>query len=580
MLMPAHVHTGVSDQIVHGENGTIMVATNDVSQTTNHASSPVVTWVAIAIAGLAIAVFAVICAARDAGYGGPHHDEVIALMASKGFEREYVTLETAGDTPFHRIVPASDWHRFTRDFASIPFSEVRDDVLFGDRHPPLAFWVLNQWLALFPHGQYAQAVVLVTMQIVIAAALLMLAVLQFTGSGRLSLMALIVFLAGNSAVFTATWVRQYALFAICYALTGIFAAELTRGNLTRMRQCAAVTGLGVASMLGMMTQYTFVTMSGPIHLALVVFLIKRRLWDRMAIVGTGYLAAASTFFVLIPGAIHHAQVVSQGLDRQWQVGAAFWGVPQMIIPMPSVLEGWIGSSIGLIVLVAVLALGARVCIDRYPEVPLNRPDPRVVLAGMLGAGVLQFVMVAVGFFPGWATSPPHLCALWWLTVLALSIWMSRQKSRLVPLFTTLAVAGMIGMQLLYARHCRHLLPLVNSSYIASQRPQLVCLDNLARGYVLQLTEVMSSDQPVLATDGPSLRRRLLDGDFQSYDRVLYMPMNDSVARDKPATIEAARSAGFLVRELPVVFPLLYNAILFEKGKSTSVRTRDYRTVPP
>jgi hypothetical protein len=173
---------------------------------------------------------------------------------------------------------------------------------------------------------------------------------------------------------------------------------------------------------------------------------------------------------------------------------------------------------------------------------------------MLGAGVLQFVMVAVGFFPGWATSPPHLCALWWLTVLALSIWMSRQKSRLVPLFTTLAVAGMIGMQLLYARHCRHLLPLVNSSYIASQ--------------------------PVLATDGPSLRRRLLDGDFQSYDRVLYMPMNDSVARDKPATIEAARSAGFLVRELPVVFPLLYNAILFEKGKSTSVRTRDYRTVPP
>lgn len=585
MLTPFRVHVEMHDTVLHGENATFMVATNDSSQTMMNASSPVVTRTGMAVAGMAIAVFAGICLARDAGYGGPHHDEVIALMASKGFERDYVTQETTGETPFHQVVPASDWHRFTRDFVSIPFSEVRDDVLFGDRHPPLAFWVLNQWLSLFPHGHYGQAVVLVTMQVVVAAALLMLAVLQFTGSGRLSLMALIVFLAGNSAVFTGTWVRQYSLFAICYALISIFAAELTRRTLTRLHSCGAVMGLGLASVLGMMTQYTFATMSGPIHLALVAFLIKQRAWDRLAIVGTGYLAAAGAFFGLIPGAIHHAQVVSQGLDRQWQVGAAFWGVPQMIIPMPSVLEGWIGSSLGLIVLLAVLALGVRVCMDRGPEESLNQPEPRVVLAGMLGAGILQFLMVAVGFFPGWATSPPHLCALWWLTVLALAIWRSQQTSRLIPLFTTLAVTGMIGMQLLYAWHCHHLLPLINSSYIAAQRPQLIFLDNLARGYVLQLTDVMPSDQLVLVTDGPSLRRRLLEANFQSYDRILYMPMNDSVARDKPATIEAARSMGFTVRELPVVFPQLFNAILFEKGASLLRQPHDDRplddsTVPP
>ena len=126
---------------------------------------------------------------------------------------------------------------------------------------------------------------------------------------------------------------------------------------------------------------------------------------------------------------------------------------------------------GLAVLLSVLALGARVCRDACNGSSSNRPDPRVVLAGMLGAGVLQVLLVAAGFFPGWATGPPHLCALWWLAVLALSIWMSRHTSRLIPLFTTLAVAGMIGMQCLYARHCLHLLPRVNTSYIASQRPQ-------------------------------------------------------------------------------------------------------------
>ena len=75
------------------------------------------------------------------------------------------------------------------------------------------------------------------------------------------------------------------------------------------------------------------------------------------------------------------------------------------------------------VLLAAMALGARVCLDHSHPDYSNRPDARVVLAGMLGAGLLQFLMVAAGYFPGWATGPPHLCALWWLTILAFSIWM-------------------------------------------------------------------------------------------------------------------------------------------------------------
>ena len=150
----------MSAQVRTRSERNVMVAASTSPQTTPHSSASVAIWIWVLVVGLTISIFAGICAVRDAGYGGPHHDEVIALMASKGFEREYARLMTAGEMPFHKIVPASDWHRFTRDFSPIPFSEVRDDVLFGDKHPPLAFWILNQWLALFPHGQYEHAVVL------------------------------------------------------------------------------------------------------------------------------------------------------------------------------------------------------------------------------------------------------------------------------------------------------------------------------------------------------------------------------------------------------------------------------------
>ena len=98
--------------------------------------------------------------------------------------------------------------------------------------------------------------------------------------------------------------------------------------------------------------------------------------------------------------------------------------------------------------------------------------------------------------------------------------------------------------------------------------------------MLELADVMASDQPVLATDGPSLQRRLLDGDLRHYDRILYMPMDETVNEDKPVTIEAARKAGFAVRELPVVHPRLYNAVLFERGVSTSGESAVEMTVPP
>lgn len=509
-----------------------------------------------------LVTFGAISLIRDTGYGGPHHDEVIALHASKALEREYDRCESGGRAPFHEIVPASRWHVFTHDFQPVAFSEIRDDVMTWDKHPPLAFWVFNRWLSLFRHAGYQEAVVLTWLEIAIASGLLALAVFQHTGSIPAALFGFLLFLSGNSAVFTSTWVRQYGLFIILFALAAICAAELSRPRLSVARLVLCCFGLGAASLLGMLTQYTFATMTLPMHLALLIALVHRKAWARMAGIGAAYLAAGALFFVVVPGAVGHARVVSDGFERHWQVQGALEGVPQMLIPVPSSLPARVDAALGVLVLAGALGLGILAC-RRSVAGEANRPDPRIVLSGMLGAGLAQFVLVAVGVFPGWATSPHHLCAFWWLTALAAAAWFVKQTSRIPPAIGAIAIAGMAGMQVLYAWHCHSILPRINTSYVASERPDLVCLDNLSRGFVLQLTDVMPNEQEVLVTDGSRMRQQIAAGSLRQFGKILYLPMEASVASEKAATLQAARDAGLVVRELPVVHPGLYEAVLLE-----------------
>ena len=61
--------------------------------------------------------------------------------------------------------------------------------------------------------------------------------------------------------------------------------------------------------------------------------------------------------------------------------------------------------------------------------------------------------------------------------------------------------------------------------------------------------------------------RLLEGSLRQYDQILYLPMDETAKKDKPATIEAASQAGYTVRDLPVVHPRLFDAVLFQKTSS-------------
>ncbi len=232
---------------------------------------------------------------REGSSGGPQHDEVIAMMAAKGLEGEYARLAADNLPPFDRVVPASTWHEFTQDFSPVPFRQIWDDVRSNDLHPPLAFWLFNRWLSCFPSGDSSDALILVWLQVIVAAAVLAWAVFRQVNRANAALLAFTLFLAGDSAVFTATWARQYGLLAICYCVVMAVSAEVVRTGLSSRGFGLLVAVLGLACLLGMLTQYTFFTMSAPIHLAILSALFARRMWAHAAILGASYALTGACF---------------------------------------------------------------------------------------------------------------------------------------------------------------------------------------------------------------------------------------------------------------------------------------------
>ncbi len=501
---------------------------------------------------------------RDAGYGGPHHDEVIAMMMAKDLGREYAEMLQANGAPLHQVVDATRWHAYTRGFVPVSFGEIRDELVASDRHPPLAFWVMNRWLSLFPVGRYGHAVGLTWLETVVASGILALGVFRATGELTLAAIAFAAFLMGNSAVFTGIWARQYALGLVWFAVVAVASADLVRRNLSTLRFLLLAVIIALASLLGMTTMYAFATLSVSIHLALFALLVRRRQWRRAAALSAAYLVAAAVFFLMLPDALSHAVSVSDSDAPHWEVGNALGGMARMLVPIPSALPGWTTMVIGAVMLALPLTLTMPLMRPFGPSVrQVERADVRVPLAGMLGAGCLQFGLVLTGYFPGWATGPNHMVAFWALTVLAVCTLLARLSAAWTRAVVAVALAGMATVQCLYVWQLHRILPRLNTSYIASTNPDLVCVDNLARGFLLQVTELVPAGNRVLATGSDRLAERFTKGLLTNFQRILYLPMDATVRNGKDWVIFAAVSSGWTVSALPVVHAGLYEAILLE-----------------
>ncbi|NIO40763.1 MAG: hypothetical protein GTO41_11640 [Burkholderiales bacterium] len=503
---------------------------------------------------------------RDTGYAGPHHDEVIALMAAKGLHLDYANRALYGEKPFNAITLASEWHKYTRDFKPVPFREVRQSVQARDKHPPLAFWVLNRWLSLFPGATYGHAVWLMQALVLLSGGLLAVLIYRCTGSACSGALGFGLFLFGNSAISLGGWVRQYALWLLCYSAVLLLAFELSRPALRPGKFILFAAALALSVAAGMMSQYAFFTVSLPVLAALFWVTVRRRARLHALVLVGAYLIAAALFFLLNPGAIRHVLVTAEAIARPAQWLAAVGGLSHMVIPLPSALPRLVSGTAGAAVMIMAFALATAASLSQTQS-ESDQVATRVVLSGMLGAGALQVGLVGLGYFPGWATGPVHMAPFWLLSVFSFMVMLRRIGHVGRTAIPVVAMALMIGMQLVYGAHTHRIRPYTNVTYVSRLQPDLVYIDNPARGMVLQLTDMMPPQQRVLVADLEALKQIMAKPGLQAEKRILYLMMGGDadVTSRVDETLAAVRASGWAVYDLPVVHPGLYDAYLFEAG---------------
>lgn len=502
---------------------------------------------------------------RDSGYGGPHHDEVISMMASNALEGEFSRLKQGLNYPFNSIVSAKEWHRFTTSRYAISFQEIKRDILANDIHPPLYFYLLNRWLRIFPRGSYHEAVWLSSILIQLAGLLLAISVYRATGSYRLALIALAVFLVGNSAVFTAVWVRQHALFACFYAALIFCSREICCPQVSNRNRIIVGILIGMLSLAGMLTQYTFLISSLPIHLSMLWALKCKGGWRAFGLQSAIYSIAVSAFLLISPGSLRQASAVSQSYSRLPQWESAFSGLPEMFVPLPGSLSIHRRAIFGGLVFIFLLIGVGNVCLrdlraggsSRFLSIPL---------AGFIGSACIQVIFVGLGYFPAHATGPNHLSALWLLIVFAGIVSLQAVVESKQNLIGCGFFLFLVLVQAVFAWHTNRVLPRLNTLYPKKLKPDLVVIDNLDRGFVLQVTDSLPPSQRVLVTS--DIRPYVTASALISYHRVLYLPMESSVYRKKPAVVSSAVLDGWRVKNLPVIHAGLYEAVLFERNRTS------------
>jgi len=224
-----------------------------------------------------------------------YHDEAISYIAATGHENAY-QLTASGGGITDRWVPAGRWKSLMEPAGFWVFGGIQSGLAHADMHPPLYFWILHVWVAVF--GVTLKSGIILNMII--------------AGLTGLSLFVLARRLLGNeleAAVVTAIWcvsppvvttsmmARHYelvALFTVLFALAVVRAADRTRP--LRARDLVLLASVGVA---GMLTHYQFilVLLTGAAYaLAVLLGRDRKRL---MKIIG-GMLAGLPLFLALDP----------------------------------------------------------------------------------------------------------------------------------------------------------------------------------------------------------------------------------------------------------------------------------------
>jgi uncharacterized membrane protein len=203
------------------------------------------------------------------------HDEVATLLAATGHMGAYEAAANGGLSG--RWVPASQWKAFLQPGPLWGFGTIATDLAHYDNHPPLFFWLLHVWVAVFGVTLTSAAY----FNVVIAA----LATICLFGLARRVLgdaleagFVALVWSLSPPVIATSYMARHYDMFAL---MTIVFVWLLVRAtDKSRRLRWYDVAAVGLAAAAGMLTHYQFaiVAVGGGVY---AIARLARHHWRRL-----------------------------------------------------------------------------------------------------------------------------------------------------------------------------------------------------------------------------------------------------------------------------------------------------------
>jgi hypothetical protein len=373
------------------------------------------------------------------------HDEVATLLAATGHMGAFEAAANGGLSG--RWVPASQWKAFLQPGPFWDFGTIATDLAHYDNHPPLFFWLLHAWVAVFGVTLTSAAYFNVVIAALATICLFGLARRVLGDALEAGLVALVWSLS-PPVIATSYMARHYDMFAL---MTIVFVWLLVRATDTSRRlRWYDVAAVGLAAAAGTLTHYQFaiVAVGGAVY---AIARLARHHWRRLLALAAALPAALVLFVAGMPhfasslhnqtGQVHHL-THAELRGRLHQVKAAlsaFFGLHARQIAV---------LVLGLVVIALALAVLARVPATRRVAGTLRGALSRrgwsmLFFAAWIGGGTIGFYLL--GRSPDYAMHDRYLAALW--PFLAIGVVLAaRLLGRLAPL----AVVLFCGLALLPA----------------------------------------------------------------------------------------------------------------------------------
>ena len=240
---------------------------------------------------------------------GHHSDEVwsYGLANSSGqpfvFARAGVSIDDIGSGDIVNIGCLTDG-KVLNDYIT-----VQQDERFGfgavwenqilDHHPPLYYLLLHAVCSLFPdryspvYGFVLNCVFLAVTQV-----FLFLAARLIVGDGRAALICCLFYGGGHAALYTFTFIRQYALLTMLAVMLVYFTARLHySGSMRRLPPVLAV------SFAMFMTHYYGIVFAGALAACVCLHLLIKRRTAAMLVYGFSFAGSLGLFFAVYPSAL-------------------------------------------------------------------------------------------------------------------------------------------------------------------------------------------------------------------------------------------------------------------------------------